>query len=442
MRKVIILSAGKGTRMKSKLPKVMHKLCNLPMMQYVCENSKVDDETEIIAVVGHESEKIVEYFGESIKYAYQLEQLGTAHAVMMAIDHINDDDEVIITCGDTPLISKETFVNLINRKKEGYGAVVTTSFVDNPFGYGRIVKENNLFKKIVEEKDSDDVQKQIKEVNVGTYIIDGYLLKNCISKISNNNKQNEYYLTDVFEFASKESKVATLPIDNTEMLGINSKLQLSEAERILRQKINNFHLENGVTIIDPASTYIDKDVVIGRDCTIYPNVHIQRNSTIDDESIIRENTTIENSKIGKNCVIKSSTIVDSKVGDNTTVGPYAYLRPNSDIGDNCKIGDFVEVKNAKLHDGVKASHLAYIGDAEVFENVNIGCGVVFANYDGKNKHKTIVGKGAFIGSNANLVAPVTVGENVLVAAGSTITNDVPDSSLAIARQRQINKTKK
>lgn len=439
MKKLIILAAGKGTRMKSDLPKVMHTLGNQPMLEHVIENAKRDEQTEVILVVGYGAEEVKQYFGERVKYAVQEQQLGTGHAVMCAMDFIHDDDEVIITCGDTPLISAEDFEGLINKKSEGYGAVLMSSVVANPKDYGRIIKKDDFFEKIVEERDASPEQRQIKEVNVGTYIIDGALLKRSISQITTENDQGEYYLTDVFGFAAKESKVATYPIAEENMLGINSKLQLAQAETLLRKKINEKHMQNGVTIVHPEVTYIDSRVQIAEGCVIYPNCHLRGETVIGKNTVIKENSTLENAKIGENTTIWSSTIVDATVGDFVTVGPYAYLRPKTVVGNHCKIGDFVELKNAQFGEGSKASHLAYIGDAIVGKNVNIGCGVVFVNYDGKNKFTTTIGDNAFVGSNVNLVAPVEIGENATLAAGSTITDNVPDSALALARERQINK---
>lgn len=439
MKKLIILAAGKGTRMKSELPKVMHKLGNKPMLEHVIENACGSEDTEVILVVGYGADIVKNHFGDKVKYAHQTEQLGTGHAVMMAMDFIEDEDEVVIACGDTPLIDQEAFAALAEAKSNNLGAVVMTAFVENPKDYGRIIKENGLFKKIVEERDASEDQRKIQEVNVGTYVIDGKLLKTSIQQITNSNDQKEYYLTDVFEIAARESGVATSMIDEESMLGINSKLQLAQAEEILQKRINQGHMRQGVILKDPRTTYIDKAAEIAEDVVIYPNCHIIGQTRIGKNTIIRENTTIENSVIGEDCTVKSSTIIESKVGNATTIGPNAYLRPKSEVGNNCKIGDFVELKNAKFGDGSKASHLAYIGDAIIGKNVNIGCGVVFVNYDGKNKFTSTVGDHAFIGSNANLVAPVEIGENAFVAAGSTITDSVPQKSLAIARQRQTNK---
>lgn len=437
--KVIILAAGQGTRMKSELPKVMHRVCNKPMLEHVINNTNIDN-SEAIVVIGHKSEFIKEYFADSVNYAYQTEQLGTGHAVMMANDHITDNDEVLIICGDTPLIEKDILEKMYALKKNNFQAVVMTSDIENPTGYGRIIKDGEKFVKIVEEKDSNESQKHIKEINAGTYIIDGKLLREELKNLSTENSQNEYYLTDVLENIAKDHNVCTFKVDSESILGVNSRLQLSQAERIMRKRINEKLMSEGVTIINPECTYIDKEVIIEKDCIIYPNCNILGETKIGKNTVIRENTTIENSTIGEDTVIKSSTIIEAKVGNNTTVGPYAYLRPKTDIGNNCKVGDFVEFKNAKFGDGSKASHLSYIGDAEVGKNVNVGCGVVFVNYDGKKKYKTLIKDNAFIGSNSNLVAPVIVEENAFVAAGSTITGDVPENSLAVARARQVNKT--
>jgi len=436
--KVIILAAGQGTRMKSELPKVMHKVCSKPMLEHVINNTKIDN-SEAIVVVGHKSEIVKEYFGDSVNYVYQTQQLGTGHAVMMAIDHITDNDEVLIICGDTPLIDKDILEEMYKLKNSGKQAVVMTANVEIPAGYGRILKENDKFIKIVEEKDSSEVQKNIKQINAGTYIIDGGLLRKELGNLSTDNSQNEYYLTDVLENIAKDYDVATFNIDSESILGVNSRIQLAQAESIMRKRINENLMQNGVTIINPDCTYIDKSVIIDKDCVIYPNCTLTGNTVIGKNTVIRENTTIENSILGEDVTVKSSTIIEAQIGDGTTVGPYAYLRPKSIIGKNCKVGDFVEFKNAKFGDGSKASHLSYIGDADVGKNVNIGCGVVFVNYDGKNKFKTVVKDNSFIGSNSNLVAPVIIEENSFIAAGSTITDDVPKDTLAIARGRQVNK---
>ena len=392
-----------------------------------------------IVVIGHMSDMVREHLGDKAEIALQEEQLGTGHAVMMAEHYIDDEDEVLILCGDTPLIKGETLKEMTKIKSEGYAAVVMSAVEDDPTGYGRIIRdESDDFMRIREQKDASEEEKAIKEINAGMYIINGKLLKENLSKLSVNNAQREYYLTDVLEHIKNAGhRIGVYQADKMEIMGVNSRLQLSEAERIMRLDVNKMHMANGVTLIDTNSTYIDKNVKIGRDTIIYPNCHIKGNSVIGEDCIIRENTTIEDSHIEDHVTIKSSTILSSKVGARTTIGPYAYLRPKSVLGEDVKIGDFVEVKNAEIGNGSKASHLSYIGDAVVGKNVNIGCGVVFVNYDGKNKFKSIVEDNAFIGSNSNLVAPVTVKEGGYIATGSTVTVDVPEGALCVARAREV-----
>ncbi len=436
--KVVILAAGQGTRMKSKIPKVLHKILDKPMLTHVIEAAKEVTGRKPVVVIGHMADMLREHLGDTAEIALQEEQLGTGHAVMMAESYIGDEDEVLILCGDTPLIKGETLKAMMKTKSEGYEAVVMSAIEDDPTGYGRIVRdESNNFKYIREQKDAGEEEKKIKEINAGMYIIDGRLLKENLSKLSADNAQREYYLTDVLEHIKNSGhRIGIYQTDKTEIMGVNSRIQLSEAEKIMRMEINRFHMENGVTLIDVNSTYIGKDVKIGRDTVIYPNCHIKGDTVIGEDCIIRENTTIEDSTIDDGVTIKSSTILSSKVGSKTTIGPYAYLRPKSVLGEGVKIGDFVEVKNAEIGSGSKASHLSYIGDAIVGKNVNIGCGVVFVNYDGKKKSQSIVKDNAFIGSNSNLVAPVTVEEGGYVAAGSTVTVNVPKGSLFVARPKK------
>ncbi len=437
--KIVILAAGQGTRMKSKIPKVLHKVLDKPMLDHVMEAAQVVTNNKPIVVIGHMSDMVREHLGDKAEIALQEEQLGTGHAVMMAEHYIDDEDEVLILCGDTPLIKGETLKEMTKIKSEGYAAVVMSAVEDDPTGYGRIIRdESDDFMRIREQKDASEEEKAIKEINAGMYIINGKLLKENLSKLSVNNAQREYYLTDVLEHIKNAGhRIGVYQADKMEIMGVNSRLQLSEAERIMRLDVNKMHMANGVTLIDTNSTYIDKNVKIGRDTIIYPNCHIKGNSVIGEDCIIRENTTIEDSHIEDHVTIKSSTILSSKVGARTTIGPYAYLRPKSVLGEDVKIGDFVEVKNAEIGNGSKASHLSYIGDAVVGKNVNIGCGVVFVNYDGKNKFKSIVEDNAFIGSNSNLVAPVTVKEGGYIATGSTVTVDVPEGALCVARAREV-----
>ncbi|WP_373600388.1 bifunctional UDP-N-acetylglucosamine diphosphorylase/glucosamine-1-phosphate N-acetyltransferase GlmU [Paraclostridium bifermentans] len=439
--KAIILAAGKGTRMKSKLPKVVHKVCGKEMVNHVINVSKKSGVSEIVAILGHESEIVQSVLPEGTKVAMQTEQLGTGHAVMMANDYISEDDTIVVLCGDTPLVNPDTLENLFKYHLDnGYHATVLTTKVDNPTGYGRIIRDGNEdLLKIVEQKDANEEEKLVNEINSGIYCFNGKSLKEALSNINNNNAQGEYYLTDTVEIMRNNSlKVGAFNgATIEELMGVNSRVELAKAEEIMRKRINTMHMINGVTIIDVNSTYIEADVQIGNDTIVYPGAMLKGNTVIGSECVIGMNSSISNSTIGDATEVESSTITDSVVGKNTTVGPYAYLRPKSNIGNNVKIGDFVEVKNATIEDNSKASHLAYIGDAHVGKNVNIGCGTVFVNYDGKNKFKSVVKDGAFIGSNSNLVAPVIIEEHGYIATGSTITDNVPSGALAVARERQV-----
>jgi bifunctional UDP-N-acetylglucosamine pyrophosphorylase/glucosamine-1-phosphate N-acetyltransferase len=441
--KAIILAAGKGTRMKSKYPKVVHKVAGKEMVNHVIDASKKSGVSDVVVILGHESDVVKTRLHKDTLIAMQLEQLGTGHAVKMAKEYINDDDTIVVLCGDTPLIKEDTLQRLFKYHLDNeYHATVLTTSVANPTGYGRVIRdENGHLLKIVEQKDASDIEKTVKEINSGIYCFYGKSLREALDLIDNNNAQGEYYLTDTIKLIRDNGNKVGAYEGSTieELMGVNSRVELSKAEIIMKERINETHMVNGVTIIDTMSTYIESDVEIGSDTIIEPGVMLKRNTKIGKECLIGMNSSISNSTIGDYTEVINSTIVDSKVGDHTTVGPYAYIRPKSIIGNYVKIGDFVEVKNATIEDNSKASHLSYIGDAHVGKNVNIGCGVVFVNYDGKNKFKSIVEDGAFIGSNSNLVAPVTIKEKGYIATGSTITNDVPAGALAIARERQVNK---
>lgn len=443
----IILAAGEGTRMKSKTPKVLHKICGKPILEYVIDASKFANVEKNYVVVGHGGAEVREYFkDEDVIFKTQPmgEQYpyGTGYAVMQAINHIEDDENVLILYGDTPLISSETIEKLLDYHKENeYKGTVLTAYVEEPTGYGRIIRnENGEISKIVEQKDATEEELQIKEINSGIYCFKGKDLKEALGEIDNDNAQGEYYITDVIAILkAKNQKVGAFLIDNPdEIYGINSKVQLAFCEKIMRQRINEKYMENGITIINPENTYIESGAKIGRDSIIYPGAIITANTIIGEDCIIGENSRIENSKIGNKVHIYSSTITDSTIDDKCNIGPYAHLRPNSHLGKNVRIGNFVEVKNSTIGDNSKAGHLAYIGDADVGKNVNIGCGVVFVNYNGKEKFRSIVENNAFVGSNANLVAPVVVKEWGYVAAGSTITEEVGEGNLSIARAKQVN----
>lgn len=439
---VIILAAGQGTRLKSQYPKVTHKVCGKEMINHVIDTMKQANFDDIDVVIGKGAE-IVKSVTESrnVSYSLQSEQLGTGHAVICAEDFLSGKEGVVaVFAGDAPLITKETVERLMDThiNEKNYATILTT-IIDNPTGYGRIVRNNGEVEKIVEQKDCSEEEQKITEVNSAIYCFDIQGLLKALKEINNDNAQGEYYLTDVIEIFKKQGKkVGAMVTDFEETVGVNSRIQLAEAEKIMRTRINNRHMSNGVTIINPDNTYIGADVTIGCDTILYPGTILEGNTSIEEGCIILENTRISNGQIGKGSTVESSVIIDSKVGDNTHVGPFAYIRPESSVGDNVKIGDFVEIKKSNIGNGTKVSHLTYIGDAEVGENCNFGCGTVVVNYDGKKKHKTIVGNNSFIGCNTNLVSPVVVKDNTYIAAGSTITKEVPENALSIARAKQVN----
>ena len=439
----IILAAGEGTRMKSKTPKVLHKVIGKSMIEHVMDAADEVGCDRKIIVVGSGRELVEACLSsEGVTFVHQEERLGSGHAVMVCDHEIRDDEDVLILCGDTPLIQGKTLQELIDAHRSNDNAcTVLTAELEIPHGYGRIVRDagGNVLK-IVEEKDADEATKAIKEINSGIYCFKGNLLKQYLKKINNNNSQKEYYLTDMLElFNGGGYSVGTAVVEDFDDLrGVNSRMQLSESEAIFRKRINDHWMSEGVTFIDPNQTYIGKSVVIGRDTILYPGTSLSGYTQIGEDCIIGPNAHLDNVILGNAVQIKESTLTDSSIADRTTVGPYAYVRPGCKIGSDVKIGDFVEVKNAAIGNGTKISHLTYVGDAEVGERVNLGCGVVFVNYDGKNKFKTVVEDDSFVGCNVNLISPVTVGKGAYVGAGSTITKDVPAGALGVARERQTN----
>lgn len=410
----VIMAAGKGTRMKSNKSKLVHKIYDKELVKRVAELASQVGTDEIVTVVGHLKEQIQEVLGDSVKYAYQDELLGTGHAVMQASKFLEGKSgKVVILYGDVPIIRKETIENLIIKsfKNKEY-ATLLTAIYENPTGYGRIIRdEGGNIKAIVEEKDANIFEKEIKEINSGIYCFDIEELLSALKLLKPNNAQGEYYLTDVIKIMNDKGLKtgAVIVEDNTEILGVNDRAQLELLTRVLRMRINAFHMKNGVTIEDANSTYIHDNVKIGIDTVIHPN-------TIIKEGVI--------------------------IGDNCEIGPNAYIREGCIIGNNVKIGNFVELKKTIIGDRTKVPHFIYLGDTKIGVDGNIGGGTITCNYDGKNKNKTIIGDRAFIGSNTNLVAPVTLGDDVLIAAGSTITEDVPSNYMGIARQRQVNKQRK
>ncbi len=440
----VVLAAGKGTRMKSSLYKVLHPVCGKPMVEHVIENMERVGVEKIVTIVGHGAETVQSELGSRSEYALQEEQLGTAHAVLQAKETLSElPGTTIVVCGDTPLITSETMQELLNHHHSTNAkATILTAIADNPTGYGRIIRnQDGNVKYIVEQKDASPEEQQVQEINSGTYCFDNKALFSALKQVKNENSQGEYYLPDVIEILQKEGEIisAYAANDFNETLGINDRVALAQAEKIMRERIAHRHMREGVTIIDPFSTYISSDAVIGSDTIIQPGVIIEGKTIIGENCLIGPNSHIVSSKIGNNTTVHSSVVLSSEVGDHTSIGPFAHIRPDSEVGNEVKIGNFVEVKKSIVGNGSKISHLSYMGDASIGSNVNIGCGAITVNYDGKNKFKTIIEDDVFVGCNSNLVAPVTLGKKAYVAAGTTVTKDVPGESLAIGRARQENK---
>lgn len=444
--KAIILAGGKGTRMKSDLPKVLHKIYDKTIIDYVydaCIESNID---EIYVIVGHKANLVENHLKdkENLTCILQKEQLGTGHAVMQAADYIENDDIVFVINADQALISSHTIKSLTTYVEQGnYGGAVLAATVENPGSLGRIIRDNqgNL-SRIVERKDCNEDEEKVKEINVGVYCFKGKLLKEALTKLDNNNAQNEYYITDIPVHIMKKGfsfGVYTLP-DISEYQGINSREELSIATNTLLDSTRKKHMANGVTLIDPSNTYISLDAKIGKDTIIYPGTNIQGRTIIGENCVIGPNSHIISSTIGNNVTIETSKVDSSIIQDNTKIGPFAHLRPSSNVAENCKIGSFVETKNSNIGMGTKVPHHIYLGDSDVGRNVEIACGTITANMNTNwEKNRTIIKDKAFIGCNSVLVAPVSIGENSIIAASSTITENVPANSLAISRERQTTK---
>ena len=438
----IILAAGKGTRMKSELPKVLHKVCGKPMLQHVIDAARRSGSKREVVVIGSGAELVKQQITD-VEFVLQSEQLGTGHAVFCTRDVLHDvDGTVMILCGDTPLFTSETLSKLVDEHaRSGVKATVLTAVMPDATGYGRIIRaEDGSVERIVEHKDASEEQKQIREVNSGIYCFDLKTLYAALDKVTNDNSQGEYYLTDVLEIIrnSGEKLNAVIAEDFSETLGINSRQQLAVAEKILRRRKNEQLMADGVTLMDPISTFIDSDVEIARDSVIYPFTWIEGATKIGSNCVLGPNSRLQNMTIGDRVTAQFIYAHDCEVGDDVTIGPYVHLRPGTKIGAKVKIGNFVEVKNSNIGTGSKLPHLQYLGDCDMGSNVNVGCGTVTCNYDGKKKFRTVIGDNVFVGCNTNLVAPVEVEEGAYIGAGSTITMKVPKGNLAVARARQKN----
>ena len=436
---VIILAAGQGTRMKSALPKVMHKLAGIPRLEHVYNRSLELGAEDIHIVYGHGGEHLHDYCSEfDVEWVLQDQQLGTAHAVQHASPNIADDHIALILYGDVPLIKSKTLKTLIESVDTDSISLLTVELED-PYGYGRIIRDNGEVVAIVEHKDATEEQKEITEANTGILALHAGYLNECLKKIDNRNVQGEYYLTDVIQLAVKDGKkIITSQPDNTyEVEGVNDRKQLSKLERIKQRELVEVIMAEGVSVADPTRVDIRGELDIGSDSSIDINCIFAGRVTVGRNVTIGPGCVISDSTIADGCIIKPYSVIEKAIIDNNVeVGPFARLRPGTHLKQNSRVGNFVEVKNTQLGEGSKASHLTYLGDTEVGSMVNIGAGTITCNYDGANKHKTIIKDGAFIGSDTQLVAPVTVGKNSTIGAGSTITRDTEDGKLTLSRTAQ------
>lgn len=441
----IILAAGKGTRMKTELPKCAYPLLRKPMIAYIVENIHhtqiIDD---IIVVVGHKAQVIKDILGDTVKYAFQEEQLGTGHAVMVAESLVTDPDGAsVILPGDMPLVDTCTLEEAFQEHKDRrHDLTLVATKVDDPTGYGRIVRnESGYLEEIVEHHEASYSQQTINEINTGIYIVNNRVLFDALKQVNNNNMKKEYYLTDIIKICKDSNHViGTYYLKEAyRAMGVNDLYALSIAEARLRLNINRELMLKGVAMINPETITIGDNVVIEENVIIHPNTYITGNSVIKKGAQIGPNTEIHESKVGERVICRHSLVYNSIIHEDTTVGPFAHLRDGAEIGPKNRIGNFVEVKKSSTGYNTKASHLAYIGDATVGQNVNFGCGSITVNYDGKHKYQTLIGDDVFIGCNVNMIAPIKIEEGSLIAAGSTLTENVPKGSLAIARAYQVNK---
>lgn len=437
----VILAAGEGKRMHSSLPKVLHPLCGRPMLSYIVSAAAAVAGNRVIIVTGRGAGLVEEVMGPQWSYVLQEKQLGTGHALMQALPRLPREGTLMVLCGDAPLLEEHYLLRLI-REHNGNAATVITTELDDPAGYGRIIRNSSgELIRIAEESDALPHEKNIREVNSGTYCFDIKHLRLFLPRLSPDNAQQEYYLPDLFSLMREQGlRTKACPVGERQAaLGINDRLQLAGATAFMRERINGSLMRGGVTMIDPSSTCIDFDVVIGPDTTIMPQTVIEGGTVIGSGCRIGPAAQIVDSKIGDRVILRQSVVERSVIGDAAMVGPFAYVRPGCRIGAGVKIGDFVEVKNAQIGAGAKVPHLSYAGDVDIGEGANLGAGVIIVNYNGRRKHRSSIEQGAFVGCNSNLVSPVTIGRGSFIAAGSTITRDVPAGSLAIARSDQENR---
>lgn len=441
---VVVLAAGKGTRMKSKLYKVLHKVCGKTMVEHVVDAAQGVNPAEIVTIVGTGAGDVEKVLADKSKFAFQEKQLGTGDAVMTAREELGDKDgATLVVTGDTPLFTTDTFNELFKYHAEkGNAATVLTAEAPNPFGYGRIIRDDqgNVLR-IVEQKDGKPEELKVKEINTGVFCFDNKKLFEALKHVNNDNAQGEYYLTDVLEILrnSGERVGAYKMPDFSESLGVNDRIALAQATKTMQRRINEQHMRDGVSFIDPDTAYIDADVKIGNDTVIEGNVVIKGNTEIGSDCYITSGSRIVDSKIGNNVTVTSSTVEEAEMDDNTDIGPNSHLRPKAIISKGAHIGNFVEIKKAEIGENTKVGHLTYVGDATLGKDINIGCGTIFSNYDGVKKFHTNVGDHAFIGAGSTLIAPINVADHAFIAADTTVTKDVNKYDMAIGRGRQVNK---
>jgi bifunctional UDP-N-acetylglucosamine pyrophosphorylase / glucosamine-1-phosphate N-acetyltransferase len=438
----VILAAGQGTRMKSSLPKVLHPLAGRPLVDYPLQLAKRLGAARPVLVVGHQADRVEEALaGQAVTFVTQSEQLGTGHALLCAEPACRGfSGTLLLLCGDVPLLRQETLQQLLDIHHQRRATVsVLTARVKDPDGYGRIVRNGDQLERIVEEKDATPEEKLLCEINSGIYAFSVPAVFEALTGVGRNNAQGEYYLTDVVALArASQQTVCAVPAEDAdEIMGINDRQQLAEAGAILRQRINREHLLAGVSLIDPLQTYIDSTVHIGQDTVVHPGVHLRGTTRVGSSCLLEPGVVITDARLADRVHVKSGTVIaESDIGPDCALGPMAHLRPGTVLAGHNKLGNFVETKKVHLDLKAQASHLTYLGDAEVGKSVNIGCGTITCNYDGVNKYKTIIEDDVFVGSDTQFVAPVRIGRNSLIGAGSTITKDVPPDSLALSRSEQ------
>ncbi|MEV4248392.1 bifunctional UDP-N-acetylglucosamine diphosphorylase/glucosamine-1-phosphate N-acetyltransferase GlmU [Streptosporangium canum] len=443
---VIVLAAGEGTRMKSKTPKILHELCGRTLVDHMLAAARGLEPERLIVVIGHERERVQAHLTRTSPDAQavvQAEQRGTGHAVRIVLETAGGiDGTVLVTYGDTPLLRAETLATLLERHERDRNAVtVLTAEVPNPYGYGRIIRDTTgAVLEIVEEKDASPEQRAIREMNSGVYAFDGPLLADAVKRVSTSNVQGEEYLTDVLSILREDGHRvgAHIAADYVEVEGVNDRVQLAFARKVLNSRLLETHMRAGVTVIDPATTWVDVDVTLEQDVVIHPGTQLHGRTAVAEGAEIGPATTLTDTVVGAGAVVRNAVCVEAEIGPEALVGPYAYLRPGTVLARKAKAGTYVEMKNARVGEGAKVPHLSYVGDATIGAGSNIGAACVFVNYDGVEKHHTTVGEHVRIGSDNMLVAPITVGDGAYTAAGSVLINDVPPGAMAVARGQQRN----